>query len=153
MTDEADRAWELGHRVLERADHDAMLAALCDRIPWDSIDGLYDCPICGDVVIAPSREAFFGGHLLTHLPVRARIDEPGQDTGSASVMARRKAGRPGWTQDLFDRHFQEAEAATDPPRSVERLAASFPRRDGTPGIEPDSLRRLIRKFERPEPSG
>jgi hypothetical protein len=54
-------------------------------------------------------------------------------------------GRPGWPRDLFHQRYREAVEATEPPHTIERLAANFHRLDGSLGIEPDSLRRLKRQ--------
>lgn len=58
---------------------------------------------------------------------------------------RRGPGRPGWTRDLFEEHWREAQAATHGPRTFAALAANFKALDGTVGgVGGDHLRRLRR---------
>ena len=64
-----------------------------------------------------------------------------------SLPPRRKPGRPRWPRTLFRSRLAEAIEVTDPPRTTERVAANFRRLDGTTGIDPASLRRLLRKHE------
>jgi hypothetical protein len=63
-----------------------------------------------------------------------------------SVSApRRGPGRPGWTRDLFEERWREAQAATHEPRTFAALAANFKAHDGTiGGVGGDHLRRLRR---------
>lgn len=56
-------------------------------------------------------------------------------------------GRPKWPPGLFAQRFSEAEAATTPPRTTERVAANFERLDGARGIDPSSLRRPKRQHQ------
>lgn len=57
----------------------------------------------------------------------------------------RRAGRPGWTDELFRRRLDEAIEATAPPRTAENVSANFRRLDNTIGVDPASLRRLCRE--------
>lgn len=62
---------------------------------------------------------------------------------------RRTSGRPPWRRSTFFERYQEAVDATPEPRTDTTIAANFRRlgKDGTLGIEPDSLARLRRKAE------
>jgi hypothetical protein len=73
MPDHTDRAFRLGLVVIRQADHDPVLWDIIDRIRPFSIDDMYDCPVCGSPVLAPSREVLVGGHLLTHPFVWTRV--------------------------------------------------------------------------------
>lgn len=74
--------------------------------------------------------------------VRTEAEEP---RPLPELPAPRGPGRPEWTRELFARRYQEAFAATPEPRTVSHIAERFRCLDGTIGIEPGSLRRLIRR--------
>ncbi len=61
----------------------------------------------------------------------------------------RNAGRPGWTHERFWRHYCDAVARAEPLDTNASIAAHFEMRNGEMGIEPDSLRRLVRRFGLP----
>ncbi len=70
------------------------------------------------------------------------------ETEATGVRAR-NAGRPGWTREPFWTHYRDAVARTDPPPTNASIAAHFEMLDGVMGIEPDSLRKLVRRFDLP----
>lgn len=63
---------------------------------------------------------------------------------AAASPSRRRVGRPAWTEDLFRARYAAAKSATTPPTSTGKIADNFVRLDGTKGIEPASLARLLR---------
>lgn len=66
---------------------------------------------------------------------------------------RRGRGRPGWTASLYRQRRRDAEKLTPEPRTETAIAANFRGLNGAAGelgIDPDSLARLRRKFERGE---
>lgn len=76
-----------------------------------------------------------------HGPVHAA------DTGGdAAAIAAPRAGRPGWTAELFAARYLAAKARATPPYTYRSLAAHFVMLDGTVGAGPDHLRKLVRRF-------
>lgn len=64
-------------------------------------------------------------------------------------LARRRPGRPPWTEAGFLENLAEAEVNAAPSRRIADIAAQFRDLSGQVGITPDSLRRLLRRFRRP----
>lgn len=67
------------------------------------------------------------------------------DLPPGSEVQRRGPGRPRWDKALLRSRYDEARRATEPPVTPGSIAANFRRLDGTRGIEPDSLARLLRQ--------
>ena len=61
----------------------------------------------------------------------------------------RGPGRPGWTAELFWARYRDALGRTEPPHSYRALALQFQTLDGPRGIDPDHLRKLVRRFGPP----
>jgi hypothetical protein len=61
----------------------------------------------------------------------------------------RRPGRPGWTAGLFWDRYREAREQVGPPHAHKDIAGSFRGLDGERGIDPDHLRRLLRRFDLP----
>jgi hypothetical protein len=68
-----------------------------------------------------------------------------RDVDAAAVDPPR-AGRPGWTPQLFAARYQAAKARATPPYTYRSIAAHFVMLDGTVGADPDHLRKLVRRF-------
>jgi hypothetical protein len=80
---------------------------------------------------------------------RARNQAAADDMPRAK---RRRAGRPGWPPELFWEHLRAAIRETRGDDRLAQWADKFVALDGTPGMLPGSLRRLIRKHGMPPPS-
>ena len=72
-------------------------------------------------------------------------DEPPE---AVSDLAR-GSGRPGWTPAVFWEHWREALAEAAPSHRFADVAANFRALDGNIGIDPEHLRKLVRRFPRP----
>lgn len=64
-------------------------------------------------------------------------------------LARRRPGRPPWTEARFLENLGEAEFKAAPSRRTADIAAEFRDLGGQIGVTPDSLRRLLRRFRGP----
>ena len=62
------------------------------------------------------------------------------------VTRPRGRGRPSWPPQVFQRHWREACAVTEPPWTYEKVAANFRLLDGSPGTDPNHLRKLFYKY-------
>lgn len=94
------------------------------------------------------RDAFrgpLGPALATQLSAPATIAVATENRAGRA----RTAGRPGWTRERFWTHYRDAVARTDPPHTRASIATHFEMLDGVMGIEPDSLRRLVRRYDLP----
>ena len=69
---------------------------------------------------------------------------------AAAGLAPRKPGRPGWTRRLFDERWESANRLAEEPKTIPHVADHFGAFDGTVGIDPDHLRRLVRRRHRGE---
>lgn len=142
----------LGHQ------HQRALARLDDLRRW----AVEDLPE-GDHVPDPHTfvvEGFYGtlkgaagGEVQVKVPVLPAetsqataplVAAPPSGREAASASRRRGPGRPPWDPKVFRRRLVEAEEATPEPRTLERIAERFVRLDGSPGIDPSQLRRLLR---------
>lgn len=77
---------------------------------------------------------------------------PPTTASEAAYAAGRRTGQPGrpaWTCDRFWTRYQEALGRSDPPHTNASIAAHFEMLDGAVGIEPDYLRKLVRRFGLP----
>ncbi|MEJ7747896.1 MAG: hypothetical protein WKF56_01255 [Candidatus Limnocylindrales bacterium] len=89
----------------------------------------------------PDPDAYLPlGEIEGETPAPGRPSVPG---------GRRTSGRPPWRRSTFAERYQEAVDATPEPQTDTTVAANFRGlgKDGTLGIEPDSLARLRRKAE------
>ena len=66
-----------------------------------------------------------------------------------ATIGPRKRGRPGWSKALLRERLSAAEARTNPPRTLPRIAENFEGlgRDHAIGVDPEWLGRLIRRYE------
>jgi hypothetical protein len=71
------------------------------------------------------------------------------DEAPAHQPVRRSPGRPGWSTDEFRRRYRAALEAALPSTKLDDIAGGFEALDGTRGVEPDHLRRLIREHGGP----
>jgi len=89
-------------------------------------------------------------HCGGSLPLVDRSpSESAPTTPELTRPAAGRAGRPAWSKELFHRRYDEAVDATEAPRTPARVADHLRRLDGSRGIEPESLARLLRRFGRP----
>ena len=79
-------------------------------------------------------------------PVTAKVRKP---TSGAPVAHPRRAGRPGWTRELFWTRYRDALGRAEPPHTNAAIAAHLEMLDGEIGTEPDYLRKLVRRFGLP----
>lgn len=99
------------------------------------------------------------GHLTTRLgdaTIRVTLGLPPVTTvrNSASgtpVAHPRRAGRPGWTQELFWTRYRDALGRAEAPHTNASIAAHLEMLDGELGTEPDYLRKLVKRFALPPP--
>jgi len=94
------------------------------------------------------RDAFrvpLGRDLATQPSASTTTSDAAETPGGRA----RNAGRPGWTRERFWTHYSDAVGRTDPPHTNASIAAQFEMLDGVMGIEPDSLRKLVRRFDLP----
>ena len=94
------------------------------------------------------------GHLTTRLDdatIRVTLGLPpvtkARTSSSGAPVARpRRAGRPGWTHELFWTRYRDALGRADPSHTSASIAAHLEMLDGETGTEPDYLRKLVRRF-------
>lgn len=94
------------------------------------------------------RDAFrgpLGRDLAKESPASATTSEATETPRGRA----RNAGRPGWTPERFWTHYCDAVGRADPAHTNASIAAQFEMLDGVMGIEPDSLRKLVRRFGLP----
>lgn len=97
------------------------------------------------------------GHLTARLDdatIRVTLGLPPVTTVRNSawgtlVAHPRRAGRPGWTHELFWAHYRDALGRVDPPHTNASIAAHLEMLDGELGTEPDYLRKLVKRFGLP----
>ena len=98
------------------------------------------------------------GHLTARLDdatIRVTLGLPPRGEGPQSRRlelpppTRDRAGRPGWTQELFWTRYRDALGRADPPHTNASIAAHLEMLDGELGTEPDYLRKLVRRFGLP----
>ena len=63
--------------------------------------------------------------------------------------ATRRSGRPGWTTELFWARYREACERTTPPHTHRTVAQEFQALHGDRGIDPEYLRKLLRRYGPP----
>ncbi len=81
----------------------------------------------------------------------AITDRPRGLSGEAAAgLAPRKPGRPPWTRELFEEHWERAYGLTKKPKTIPRVAAHFKTLDGYPEIDPETLSRLRLRHKRGE---
>jgi hypothetical protein len=82
-----------------------------------------------------------------------RGQPPASDTNGAAADAPgerpRRAGRPGWTRELFWGHYRDALGRSAPARTHAAIAAHFEMLDGEIGTDPGYLRRLLNRYGLP----
>jgi hypothetical protein len=78
------------------------------------------------------------------VPRDAARTKPGRAV--AAAVDAPKAGRPGWTPELFAARYRAARERATPPHTYRSVAAHFVMLDGTVGADPDHLRKLVRRF-------
>jgi hypothetical protein len=66
--------------------------------------------------------------------------------GDVPAVGAPRAGRPGWTPQLFAARYRAARERATPPYTYRSVAAHFVMLDGTVGADPDHLRKLVRRF-------
>jgi hypothetical protein len=74
---------------------------------------------------------------------------PGQAADAQGIVPEvgtPRAGRPGWTPELFAARYRVARELAMPPYTYRSVAAHFVMLDGTVGADPDHLRKLVRRF-------
>ncbi len=57
-----------------------------------------------------------------------------------------RPGRPGWTPELFEARYRAARERATPPYTYRSIAAQFEMLDGETGIDPDHLRKLMKRY-------
>jgi len=94
------------------------------------------------------RDAFTG--QLRDSPVTQPSPSATTSEGApTSGQSPRRAGRPGWTHELFWARYRDALGRTDPPHTNASIAAHFEMLDGATGTEPNHLRKLVKRFGLP----
>jgi hypothetical protein len=87
---------------------------------------------------------------------RVTVGPDGKALSGSEWVSERRAGRPGWTDEIFRERWQEAIATTPPPRTFRRIATRFRPLDvSEQGIDPNHLRKLHKRHGEPafDPSG
>ena len=77
-------------------------------------------------------------------PITTR--DEGEAKNSHRDGAARRPGRPGWTDELFRTRYQEARDRAKPPYTFRAIASHFEALDGTRGVDPDWLRKLVGRY-------
>jgi hypothetical protein len=90
------------------------------------------------------RETWARSQAENELSAETRAADLRAEAAARRAQSRRR-GRPSWPQGLVARRYREAVKATPEPRTPSRIAEHFVRLDGSRGIEPDSLGRLLRQ--------
>ncbi|HVM29543.1 MAG TPA: hypothetical protein VM305_02050 [Candidatus Limnocylindrales bacterium] len=78
-----------------------------------------------------------------------RVAAPG--ARSAITSHPRRPGRPGWTPELFWGRYRDACSRSTQPCTYRSVARVFDSLDGERGIDPDHLRKLLRRYGPPPP--
>jgi hypothetical protein len=73
-------------------------------------------------------------------------DSDADAEGGVPAVEAPRAGRPGWTPELFGARYRAARERATPPHTYRSVAAHFVMLDGTVGADPDHLRKLVRRF-------
>ena len=87
------------------------------------------------------------GRLGRSMP--APEEEPAPST---AAPRRRRPGRPGWTPELFWDRYREAVERTSPPQTQRAVAQQFQALHGDRGVDPEYLRKLLRRYGPPPES-
>ena len=77
------------------------------------------------------------------------VKKVGKASPEAPIARPRRAGRPGWTPELFWAHYRDALGGAEPPHTSASIAAHLEMLDGEMGTEPDYLRKLVKRFGLP----
>lgn len=100
-------------------------------------------------------------HVTTNLDAariwkRLGVSMPPPEVAPAPRTAaprRRRPGRPGWSPKLFWDRYREAVERTSPPYTQRAVAEHFQALHGDRGIDPEYLRKLLRRYGPPPEIG
>jgi hypothetical protein len=100
----------------------------------------------------PTLRGFFGLPPRPDIGARGRRRVAPPDSGDGA-RAIKRSGRPGWTAQLFWDRYREAVERTSPPYTQRAVAQHFQALHGDRGVDPEYLRKLLRRYGPPPETG